>query len=342
MTFNRLSTDISEIIINYLSMKEAYLFTRTNIENQYLIKNHYNSNMKQIPCQLIQWFKLFPNAKYANISRQLHIKDSDFIFLRNIEKLDMHLCNQYTITNEAFRYLLKIKDLDLQGCCGSWHNGHHFTNKIFDNIVNIEKFYIDDNHNITDDGLIKLSKIKDLTIKNCSEITDNSISKLLTLKNLHLYNLHNLTDNAFINLDIINLDMTFINNITDEGILYLKNLKYLNFISCPNIKCINFDKLTKLKSLSISGRQITDESLKYLKYIESLTIYGCNINGSCINALTNVKILSIYETPINDMYLDNLCTLINIISINIYRCPTISKSGKNKLKTIFGYKLNTD
>ena len=341
MAFNRLSTDISEIIINYLLIKEAYYITRTNKENQYLIKNYYKSNMKQIPCSLEQWYRLFRNAKYANISRQINIKDSDLIFLCNVEKLDMHLCSQNTITNEAFRHLLKLKDLDLQGCCGPWQNEHHFTNKIFDYIGNIEKLYIDDNHIITDDGVIKLSKIKDLTIKNCSEITDKSISKLLTLRNLHIYNLHKLTNKAFLNLNIINLDITFI-DITDEGILHLKNLRYLNFISCSNIKCINFDKLTKLKILSISGRQITDECLKYLKYIEKLTIYGCNINGSCINELTNVKILSIYETPINDMYIDNLCTLINIKSINIYRCPTISKSGKDKLKTIFGDKLKID
>ena len=241
MTLQIVPSDVQQIIINFLLIKDASRYMITNKTLLELVKNFYIGNLKnKIKCPLKDWFNTFPNAKKINIERRRDITGLDFSYLSKIEILDMHLCTHSSIDDYTFKNLLKLKHIDLQGCFG-----HNFTDKAFIHFKNLETFYIDNNQKITDKAFHNLIKIKNLTIHNCSNITTNGLSNLTTLVKLNIYNLYNLDDDVFKKLsNLKELDMTF-GNITDIGISYLHNLKKLKILSCKNIKCIDFDKLTK-------------------------------------------------------------------------------------------------
>jgi hypothetical protein len=295
----------------------------------------------QLKCNLREYNKTFPNAKYANIRNRHNISGDDFKYLSKVEILDMSLCIQSSINDRSFRYLSNIRDLNLQGACGHWI-GHHFTDSIFDHFSNLERLYIDENHVITNEGIKKLISIKDLTIHNCMNIGDDGLLNLTTLEKLNIYNLNKLTDNAFVNLtNIVQLDMTF-GNISDVGICHLTKIQILNFLSCEKIKCVNYNKLLELESISICDKHITDDDLISLSDIPNVSLYGCNIDGNGLKYLTNCYNISIYKSDIIDKNLDHLLKLININQINIYRCKLISREKKSELKSVFGKKFNTD
>ena len=329
--FNNLNTDVIKLIINNLSLKDLIRLRTTNKDNVEYVKCYDNDDIVRIKGSLKNWKKSFPNMTSINISRRTDLNDDDFIHFDNTQILRMNLCDQISITAHTFRYLSNIKDLDLQGCCGHWIGGHHFTDKMFDYLSNLEKFYIDENHIITSHGIKKLTKIKDLTISNCSKITNDGLSNLTTLVKLKIYNLNALTDDVFQNLtNLEELSMTFC-HITDRGILYLSNIKKIDISSCRRISCKDYDKLLKLESLALST-PINDDNLIYLKKIKNLTLYGCNIKGYGLPFLSNIEELSIYECPIIDGHLDHLIDFKNLKKINIFRCNTISKLKKTEIK----------
>ena len=334
--FNNLNTDVIKLIINNLSLKDLIRLRTTNKDNVEYVKCYDNDNIVRIKRSLKNWKKSFPNMTSVNISGRTDLCDEDFKYLDNTQILMMNLCDQISITDHVFRYLSKLRDLNLQGCCGHWIGGHHFTDKMFDYLLNLEKFYIDDNHGITSRGIKKLTKIKDLTISNCSKITNDGLSNLTTLIKLKIYNLNELTDDVFQNLtNLEDLSMTF-GHITDRGILYLSNIKKIHISSCQRIKCKDYDKLLKLESLDLST-PINDDNLIYLKKIKNLMLYGCNIKGYRLPYLVNIEELSIYECPIMDEHLSHLLELKKLKKINIFRCNTISKFKKSELKV----KLNS-
>ena len=138
MSLHNLSEDISQLIINYSLIKEASNLSITNKENEKLIKKYYTCYLFHIKCSLEDYNKTFPNAKYANIRGRLNIIDFDFKYLSMVEILNMSLCEQRSITDHSFRYLSNIRDLNLQGACGHWIGGHHFTDNIFDYLINLK------------------------------------------------------------------------------------------------------------------------------------------------------------------------------------------------------------
>jgi Leucine-rich repeat (LRR) protein len=253
----------------------------------------------------------------------------------------MNFCYQKSITDNAFSYLLNIKELKLQGCCSGWNSNHQFTDKMFDYLSNLEKFYIDDNHVITDNGIQKLKNIKELTLRNCINITNNGLSNLITLNKLDIYNLNKLTDDVFRNLiNLQELDMTFC-NITDKGILYLSNIRKLVFLSCEGITCKDYDKLLKLESINIINL-VDDNYLYYLRNIKCIILHQCDINGYGLQYLLNVEQLIIYRCPIIDEYINHLKKLKNIKYIRLINCYLISELKKDELEEFFGNKFKSE
>lgn len=307
-----------------------------------MVRQFYRGSMTRIKCSLKEYNITFPNATIANIRERSNIVDDDFKYISMIKTLDMSLCKTKSITDASFRYLTNIRDLNLQGACGHWIGGHHFTDEAFNYLGDLLKFYIDDNHVITNRGIKKLIKIKDLTIHNCSNIGDDGLCNLTSLLRLDIYNLYKLTDEGLKNLtNLEELHMTF-GNITDIGISYLVNVKKIYLLACKQIKCKNFICLPKLEYLSLCHTQITDEDFVSLSNLLNISIYGCKINGNGLQYLTRCKIISIYESPIVDDQLDYLYTLKDLIKVNIYRCNLITRNKKNELKSVFGNKFNTD
>ena len=325
--------DVYDLILRDLGVKDASWFSLTSKENSLLVKEQYKGTMDRI-LSLKKWSVTFPNARYAKILKSIH--GDEFVYMSNVEHLDMSLCTQPSIKNDSFRHLQKLKHLNLQGACGSWIGGHHFTDKVFDYLSELESLYIDDNHVITDDGIQKLRKIRTLTIHNCRNIR-TGISSLFTLRKLDLYNLQEVKDDAFKLLTgIEELSLSFM-NVTDVAISYLVHLGKISIMSCDNIKGVGFEKLNKLDIVSITHGKIVDSDLVSLCNVKNLCLYGCNINGSGLKYL-RTKVLTIHVSPIVDDYLN----VDKDTHLNIYRCRLITLSKKRELSSLFGKKFNTD
>ena len=204
MHLNDLSIYTLQFLLEYVSIKDASCLSITTLEYNKIIKEHYIGTLERIRCSLKSWKITFPNAIYINIRERYNITGEDFKYLSKVKILNMPLCTQKTITDYSFQHLINVRELNLQGACGHWIGGHHFTDTLFDYLTNLEKLYIDNNHVITNDGINKLIKIKHLTIHNCSNISNDGLSNLISIKKLDIYNLYNLTDDAFKKL--INLE----------------------------------------------------------------------------------------------------------------------------------------
>jgi hypothetical protein len=69
----------------------------------------------------------------------------------------MSNCYQREITEDSFRHLINLKELNLSGCNQNWILNNHFTDKLFDYLSGLETLEIDDNYVISDIGLKQLN-----------------------------------------------------------------------------------------------------------------------------------------------------------------------------------------
>ena len=269
--------------------------------------------------------------------------------------LSIQEASNLSITNKIYKHMVKqfyrgnlsrikcsLKEYTITFPNATFANLRHL-DMVDDDFKYLSMFrtlYIDENRAITNRGIQKLIKMKDLTVRNCSNIGDG-LCNLTSLIRLEIYNLHKLTDEGLKNLtNVEELHMTF-GNITDIGISYLVNVKKMHLLSCDNITFKNVF-LPKLELLSLCNIQITDENFVSLSNLLNISIYGCKINGNGLQYLTKCKIITIYQSPIIDDELDYLYTLKDLTQVNIYRCNLITRNKKKELKTVFGNKCNTD
>jgi hypothetical protein len=330
---DNLPLEISQIIINYNSIKDLTNLRITNKKNKEIVKLYISNDKIHITGSL-KFFKLsFPNLKNIYISNRTDLTNQDFQYLDNIEKLNIHLCDLKQLTDDSIQYLLNIKEINLPG-------NFEITDKSFNYFHNLEKLCIDDNHLITDNGIQKIVKIKNLSISNCSQITNTGLSELSQMTKLYIYNQIRLTDSVFINMtNLEDLYITFC-NFTDQGILLLKKIKKLRFLCCRKIYAINFNILTELNFIEFSCCGPKNNHFIYLKNISSIQFYKCPIDGSGIKYLENVEILIICACPLNEEYIDDLLKLKKLKKVGIYR--SLSNIKKIQLKNILGDKFDTD
>lgn len=345
-----LPNDILQTIINTLLIKDVLNFRITNKENKKITEKYNPSYMIFIKKSLYYKKKIFPNISSVCIRGLKNLTYTDFIYLYNIETLDMSLCYQKEIIKYIFPNFIKIKKLLLENC-ESFLEYINFTDNEFDYLRNLETLIINDNHVITDKGLQKLKNIRELNIQNCKNITNAGLSNLVTLETLCVNNVNNLplTDDVFKNLtNLKKLELYFnnitdngiyYNNITDNGILYLTNIRELKLTSTYDIKCKDFDKLKNLVELTLICTTITDDDLIYLKNIKKLVLYFSKINGKGLSHLTNIETLEISSSNITDEYITNIYTLKKLKQISIFKCYLISERMMNELKIKFGDKL---
>jgi hypothetical protein len=348
--FRNISDDVFNLIMDMLLLKESLCFMSLNKENKEFKKIYYYSRMIHISGSISNFMISLPNIKYIDIRRRTRLTDDDFQLCNNIQKINMKFCDMSLTTDNIFSHFENLKELNLLHCLKTDSN-MTYSDKIFDYLSNLEKFSINYNHVITDQGLEKLVNIKDLSIVACFNITGCGLCNLTSLIKLDLFKIKNLFDYHFKNLiNLEELKLSLIHDITSECISQLPKLKKLNCVECRGItSCINFDKLKNLFDVSFNDCSINDNDLIHLKYIKKLYIINClMIQGAGLKYLLNIEELSIYENPIIDNFIDDIIMLKNIKKLSICNRDyymmgepyVISNDRKNQLKQIFGDKFN--
>jgi len=122
--------------------------------------------------------------------------------------------------------------------------------------------------------------------------------------------------------------------VTNEDIIILRRIKYINITSQKSITNAAFQYLTEAKCIIMNGcDQITDEAFVNLPNLRRLEISYCyNISDSIFKNLRNLKYLNIIDcqqiTDVAFQYIPN------IIELNIGLCRTLSDDIFQYLKNI--------
>lgn len=279
---------------------------------------------------LSKWAKLYPRVKHISVRSRQDIVDEDFQSLDHFETLNMEFCSHTEITSNMFQPMTNLKVLYLHGCCNHWWGMHHFDDKLFDHLTQLERFSIDDNHVITNKGFSKMTKLTYLSIHNCSNIGNDGFGTMSQMKELVL-NRMQITDDVFTHMpNITRLNITG-GKITCEGILKLKKIVSLRVIGTL-ITYEHFDTLPYLKHLDVTGSYMNDHHMQYLSNITNLSIYDCSyIHGLHFDKLENLEVLSVWKTHLDNQHILKLLSLKKLKQVNLHDCNSIRPETIRKL-----------
>ena len=246
-------------------------------------------------------FKMLKTLKLIGCCR---ITDNCLKHLTNIENLKIKDCGD-NITDIGIKYLKKLKKLELI-------NHYSITDEGLKSLENIDTLIMynnniskthDINDKITDEGIKSLKRITKLCLRGgCKwkSVTDEGIKNLRYLKEFEMNGSENITDNTFKNfkgiekivlsgsikisdkfldyltgVKVIDINI-YKNDVTDDGILKLRNLKHLTIRHNENITKDAFKNLKAIKHIKIirckniprnSTRDLYDMYKRYIEII---------------------------------------------------------------------------
>ena len=214
---------------------------------------------------------------------------------------------------------------------------------------------------LSDDLLIQfihLNQLKYLNLSSCEKITQNGFlqfgkrNQFFSLEELYLDDCIGLTNESLdvmldscISLKVLSVSATKINSFSQ--LLKSNFLIKLNVLHCLNVSDSKIEKiLTKysLQSISLSGKEITDQSLQLLSQNSNYSLLECNLiacnitnNGlySLSNNCTNLqKIIMRGCNEISDEGIKSIADNCPFITfLDIYNCPKISPDALHYLSS---------
>jgi hypothetical protein len=157
----------------------------------------------------------------------------------------MSNCDQLEMKSKDFKYLIKLKVLNISKCI------QLDLNLIFNYLIELRELKM----NFCSQGMIKnesFKKLKKLEIKNNNQkqLNDELFKNInLNLKELNISNCKQFTDKGFQylsnfkELKILDISSCFQKEITNEGFYYLNNLKKLKMNLCNRKNMYQFFNL---------------------------------------------------------------------------------------------------
>lgn len=179
-------------------------------------------------------FENLVGIQHLDISNFENITDLAFRHLKRIKTLSIRFLGGGLprITNEAFNYIQKIKELNITDC-----SNININDGIFKYLQDINSLNISYCRQFTDDGLKYLKKINNLNISHCEQYTDEGLKHLKGIQHLYMSGCIQITDEGLGYLaGIKDLDISRCHQITDSGIAQLAGISILDISWCRNIK----------------------------------------------------------------------------------------------------------
>lgn len=170
----------------------------------------------------------------------------------------------------------------------------------------VSKITIDDSFDQLSQKFHLFKNIETLVIFN-SKLKDQTLKELLNESN------------------IANLSLYKCTNITNEGLKYCKDLKYLRIIENRKINDDGMRYLENLKFIALNGLSITEKCFHYFKNVENFMIYNLIIkNEQCFESFGNLKKLVLFSINIKD---ENFKYLKNLEELSLDYCLNLNGSG---------------
>ena len=244
------------------------------------------------------------------------------------------------------------------------------------NLKSLKVLYIYGNNNVTDEGLKQLSKLKslELLVLNSVHITDQGLEILSELPLLnHLILDGNFTNNAILYLKDIpslktlkidakrfndqgmqnisgltqleNLNVHWIEGITDDGISYLRDIPSLKSIDIGHAKLtdramLDLKQIETLEYIKLPNYGITDTGIQHISELRNLRHIGAG--GSSKSPLTDKSLyfistihdleeLSIGGTGFSDEGMKHITKLTNLKYLSIFTANRLTNKGLAEL-----------
>ena len=275
ISIHNLSLIISEKTLKFFEKINKKIF----VKNLIIIDNNHYKRYSKMEINFLQ--NILPKFE-INFLEILNLKNHSYmtnIILKFILKLfvddkknnlkELHLAFCENITKNGLKYLSELKNLNVLNLSLCYQiNNLSFLSEL-SNLIELD---LSHNDLITDNELLflcKLNNLKILKLHGCNKITDNGLKYLSELSNL----------------EELNLLACF--NITDNGLLILfthNKICYCGIITCVNCKQIK--ESCNLKILKISSYKITNNGLLTLSKfsnLKTLTLSGNNISDIRLN-----------------------------------------------------------
>ena len=277
---------------------------------------------------------VFPNLKDLQLGNSINLAALDLSGITQLSKLEK--LNIYSsIGGAGLKALLEVfpnlKDLNL---CS------------FENLTALDL-----------SGITKLSKLENLRI-SISNIDGAGLKALLeifpNIKDLNIYDCKNLKTldlsrtSHLSKLEKIDISCSKMDGAGLQALLEASsnNLQYLNIYDCINLKTLDLSgitKLSKLKTINISGTNIDSAGLKALLEasinVQYLNLYGCQafatLDLSGVSQLHKLEKLGLSQTNIDNAGLKALFKILpNVQDLNLSGCQafaTLDLSGISQL-----------
>jgi Leucine Rich repeat len=308
-------TNLKSLTLSNENINGEGIETLTELEELHIL-GHYNISNKIMMC--LTKLKILV----------IHTREStiNFCFLEHLKKLSEITLNIDDIRGDNIEYLKRIpiihtykknlmyiSNLDEISNIKSLTCHQSSNSNVISTLSNLEILIFDGCSLSNEQYLQSLTNLKKLTINFTISFPEDCLSNLSNLTCLDVYCCNWITDTTLSYLDKLKSLTICSDNITNEGLKYLTNIKNLNITSCE---------------------QIDDDGLKYLSNVTILNIKYCpKITTLGISYLTNIEVLiiSISQNIDYDSLL-KLNSLLYIYADDHYYIP--NKSSISRLKSI--------
>ncbi len=322
-----------------LRIKDASLseVTFLDIINRFTSVRSLEFNRTSIP-GVSEHLSLMANLEKLIIGCD-QITDASISSLVNLTYLEVNTPYVYNITNSSVSQFKKLKCLKLSSSSIDdtalreltnlqvLRASEVVTNESISVLTNLQELVLYDNKNVTDDSVKLLTNLTTLDISGNFILTDDSVSQLTKLEQLSLvWYKHRHAQTS--------------PQITDTGLIQLKNLTYLDLTRNKIITHISLRELTNLIGLRLFlNNGITDESLSCLVNLQDLDLgffsdeeSNSMITDKSIGQLTNLRTLGMSgNPPITD---ESVSALTNLTALTLNAVDGVTDRSLRKLTNL--------
>lgn len=326
--------EIYSVALEYLRAKGVSWFRAVSKEHCRMSQVYEGDDtpIKQVK----KWHQCFPKAKVVNLTGNFNTRENDFIYFTQAVELTLSI-SRIRLLDDLFLPLQHLKHLNLLGYDSRdtpFQDGH------CKHLTHLKSLTLGYYYAVTDDGLLCLTELEQLTLRSCREITSRAIRGLKRLKRLEMYQPYLLTDDAFEGSNLEELKLTY-SKVSDVGICHLKRLNHLTCFSTPNVCGKGFDTLLNLEFLWLSDVTIRNSVCNGFGHIRELHFYNSSVECEVYDKFKKIEAIYFYESKIYPVSaLEQLNTIPSFKKIGIYRCDQMS-FHRSILKSVFGNKLMT-
>jgi Leucine-rich repeat (LRR) protein len=265
-----------------------------------------------------------------SITSASSINDESLVLMGNIRSLNRLIVKKAPISDDGLASLIdrlsevgKIKSLSLDRCP---HISNHGL-RVIGKLKTLERLYLSQNPGLTSGLLQEVAKLTNLRRLSMNELAldESDLAHLSSLVNLESLSLSRAESDG---------------SLTNQGMQHLSPLKSLSSLTINNAN-IDDDgvttvaKLSKLRTLSLYGTQISDAGLanlaNQLTDLESLVLSATQVTDSGmshVGKLTKLKTLRLGQTAVGDDGLKQLDGLTDLESIYVDQANVTSEGHR--------------